>query len=183
MLLIINTADMINDERYVKPIKEVLGKRVFVRHMLEVKEIPENISKIIIAGNSIFSSNLSVGQIRNVFKWLDDFDKPVLGICAGQQIIAQYFGSRVSRHDARGLKKFVVKHRDKILKDVKSKFNGYVSHNFAVPCPKDFEVLARANTMKVIPEYLAKHKTRPIYITTFHPEFSEKQIIENFSNL
>lgn len=183
MLLIINTADMINDERYVKSIKEVLGKRVFIRHMLEVKEIPKNISRVIIAGNSIFSSNPSVSQIKDIFKWLDNFDKPVFGICAGQQIIAQYFGSRLVRHDARGLKKFVIKHRDKILKNVKSKYNGYVSHNFAAPCPKNFEILARANTAKVVSEYLAKHITRPIYISTFHPEFSEKQIIENFATI
>lgn len=182
MILIINTANLISDERYAKPIKSLLPNS-HIRHYMELDHLPSNTTKIVISGNSVFSANMSLREIKSRFSWLDTFEGPVMGICAGQQIIAEYFGARLARHDARGLKKFVVKHRDKILKGVKDKFNGYVAHNFGAPLPEGFHILARANTAKAYPEYLAKHNKKPIYILSFHPEFSEKQIVENFAKL
>ena len=178
MLLIINTSNIISDERYVSPLLDILPEGVLVKHFLEVEDIPKNIHKIIITGNSIFSTNLSLREIKSKFKWIDTFDKPVLGICAGQQILAQYFGSRLDRNDSRGLKEFLIKRINPVLKGVKPGFYGYVSHNFSAPCPKDFKVLAKSNS-----EYIAKHNKKDIYISSFHPEFSEKQILENFVEL
>ena len=173
---------MINDQRYIKPLLEILGK-VYVRHYLEVDSIPGKITKVIISGNSIFSSSLSSGEIKDRFKWMDSFKGDIFGICAGQQIIAQYYGSRLVRKDSRGIRKFTIRHRDKILKGVKSKFNGYVTHNFSTPSPRNFIILASASGNEAHAEYLAKHPQKDIYISSFHPEFSEKQILRNFANI
>ncbi len=177
MILVINTSNLISDERYIDPLIPFLPKDNLVKHHLEIEEIPKNTRKIIVSGNSIFSANLSLREIRKKFNWLEDFDKPVLGICAGQQIIAQYFGARLERDDVRGLKKFSIKNGDEVLNKVKPEFDGYVSHSFSVGCPKDFRILAKNNK-----EYIAKHKNRKIYISSFHPEFSEKQILKNFTS-
>lgn len=180
MLLVINTADDAKDMRYIDQVLELIPKNleVKVKHFSEVQAIPRECTRVIISGNSIFNDGPSPVDIPAYFSWLRITGRPVLGICAGQQIIAQFFGSKRKEKDARGNKIFDIIDSDIILEGVKTKFLGYVSHNFASRQPASFKVIARSGD-----EYLAKHRARSIYMSTFHPEFSEKRILTNFLNI
>jgi len=84
---------------FVKSVGDILVKnnvKGFIRHYtcLTKKDL-DKASSVIICGTSLFDSEF----VDNVdkFKWLLDFDKPVLGICGGMQIIGLVYGGKLKK--------------------------------------------------------------------------------------
>jgi len=113
------------------------------------------------------------------FKWIESFEKPVFGICAGHHISGYLFGANLLHSEEPESGDFSVKiiHSDPIFKGLPESFKVKQMHNDSITLPKNFVLLATSDTCK---NQLMKHKNKPLYTSQFHPEFYNQQLIKNF---
>lgn len=113
------------------------------------------------------------------FRWLKDFKKPVLGICAGHHVTGYLYGSELLRSkepEAGDFEVEIVK-TDPLFNHLPQKFTVRQMHNDSITLPDDFELMITSKTCK---NQLMKHKEKPLYTCQFHPEFYNHQLIRNF---
>ncbi len=155
-------------------------------------EIIPNTTKIedIKAEALVFSGSGSlVGQgeeagMGNCSLYLDKFDGPVLGMCAGHQLIAKKFGGKVRAAEKPefGKTEIIIDHENDIFKELPEKQTVWNSHNDEVSEISDkLEVLAHSNDCEF---EAVKHKEKPIYGVQFHPEVQHTEygldMLKNF---
>ena len=176
MILIIDTCkERLSYFEFVRPIEDIVKKGYITKYYLDIKEQDlEKADKIIITGTSLKDN----GLLDNIdsFCWLKRFKKPVLGICAGIEIIGLIFCCTLRRGVEVGLKK--VNFEGEFL-GLQGKQNVYAIHVFSLEnneeLTKTFEVRAKNRYVQAI-----KHKKRPIYGVLFHPEVRNKEMIKRF---
>ncbi len=175
MILIINVCkEKLHYFEFVKPIEGIVResrKDYFVRHYLELSNSDiEKADKIIICGTSLKDA----GYLKelNKFSFLRGINKPVLGICAGMQIIALVFGGKLKKQTEIGMT------RVKFEKDflgLESEKEVYSLHNYSILPANDFEVFARGMCIQAV-----KHRQREIYGVLFHPEVRQRGLVKAF---
>jgi GMP synthase (glutamine-hydrolysing) len=143
-----------------------------VKHYLKIKPADlSRCSKIILSGTAL-KDQATLKQTEK-FQWIEKFDKPLLGICAGMQTIGLVFGESLERCLQFGMTEV------KTLKEnplFQGKFNAYGLHNYSVTSFKTFEILAEsAKCVQAI-----KHRQRSIYGVLFHPEVRNPEILTQF---
>ncbi len=113
-------------------------------------------------------------------KW----QKPIFGICLGQQLIAHVLGGKVERGKSAeyGTSEITVDKEGIILKGMPKKFTAWVSHFDEVKkMPPGFVRLAHSDTCEV---ESMQHEKLPLYGTQFHPEVwhteNGEKILQNF---
>lgn len=121
-------------------------------------------------------------------EYLEKADFPILGICAGHQFMARYFGGEVKPAETPEFGKIVLT----LLKDGDPLFEGvpktsivWESHNDEVTVPpKEFELLAESESCKI---QAIKHKKKAFYGLQFHPEVEHtefgERIFKNFVDM
>ena len=115
----------------------------------------------------------------DLFAWLSPFPRPVLGICAGMQVIAQIFGGTVTPGVAIGMAGQMVTAPDPVLGGAGDRFEAYELHGLAVVPPASFRVLATSPSgIQAI-----RHPDRPLYGVMFHPEVRNEWLIRRFLDL
>ncbi len=194
MILLISTCkEKLHELEFVKPIEKILkenNKKFFTKHYskLNWKGDLAKVNKIIICGTSL-KDNEFLRHIQ-LFTWLTQTQKLVLGICAGMQIISLVYelDRQVKELDIKKNLNHVIKKKTEIgfyKENFKKEFLGlkgehevYHLHNNYIILPKDFEKF----TISKIPQAI-KHKTQNIFGVLFHPEVRNKKIIENFIKL
>ncbi len=163
---------------FVKPIKDILTKnnfKVIIMHYTKLRKNDlENISKVIICGTTLYDNKF----IENIdkFEWLIDFDRPILGICGGMQIIGMIFNGKLCRRTEIGYynEKF-----DNNFLGLIGNQEVYHLHNYYCDFPNlNFEVFAGKKIIQAV-----KHKKKKIYGVLFHPEVRQKDMFLNFCNL
>ena len=117
-------------------------------------------------------------------EYLNNFEGPIFGICAGMQFISTHFGGILGEGTVPEFGKVDLKitDHDGLFKDIPSEIAVWASHNDEVKeVPKDFVVSAFSKDCAV--EGI-RHKTRPIYGVQFHPEVEHTEygvkMFENF---
>lgn len=177
MILLINICkERLHYYEFVKPIEDVLKKNkggFYVKHYLDVSDKDmSKADKVIICGTSLkdnqFLENLSC------FRWIENFNKPIFGICGGMQIIGMVFGGKLKKKEEIG---FFSESFEKFL-GLKGDQEVYHLHNNYVTLPKSFEKF----TSSKIPQAV-KHKSKKIYGVLFHPEVRQKHLIIDFCKL
>jgi|TARA_Y100000310_G_scaffold288745_1_gene314669 GMP synthase (glutamine-hydrolysing) len=162
MILIINICkEKLHELEFVKPIEDVLSKNKIkfkTHHYSKILKKDLLVDKIIICGTSLKDNNFL--ENLKYFKWLKNFDKPVLGICGGSHIIGLILGNKLKNKKEIGLKEINVK---KEFLGIKGKRKVYHLHKFYS-----------------LPE-IFNHQN--FYATLFHPEVRNKEMIRNFCNL
>lgn len=143
-----------------------------VRHYLEINEEDLNDYHKIILSGSALKNRVTLDQTAR-FRWLKNFGKPVLGICAGMQTAGLVFGGRLIRCRKIGMTKIATLKANLLFS---SKVKVYALHNYALVPSAEFEVLA--NSPKCV--YAIKHKQKNIFGVLFHPEVRNKEIIDRF---
>ncbi|MGD2250432.1 MAG: hypothetical protein PVF58_18705 [Candidatus Methanofastidiosia archaeon] len=157
---------------FVLPLCDIVGAitEYDIVHYTNICDI-HGYEKIIVSGTPLMD-NTYISNIKE-FEWIKTCNKPVLGICAGMQVIGLVFGSLLIECKEIGMTK-VEPVKDNIL--FSSDFMAYELHKYGInPC-KDFEVLAQSK--KCIQGI--KHKKKDIYGILFHPEVRNKEIINKF---
>jgi GMP synthase (glutamine-hydrolysing) len=112
------------------------------------------------------------------FAWLPGFPGPVLGICAGMQVIAGIYGGAVREEVGIGMAEQEVVAPDPLLAG-RERFLAYELHSLSVVPPASFRVLAVSPSgVRVI-----RHRERPVYGVMFHPEVRNEWLIRRFLSL
>lgn len=174
-ILIISTcSEKLHELEFVKPVEKILnesGKSFFTRHYKKLKKGDlRKADKIIICGTSL-KDNKFLEDI-NHFHWIFEINKPVLGICAGMQIISSVFGARIRRKTEIG---FYKENFTKEFLGLKGEQEVYHLHNNYATSSGKFDSFTNSEIPQAI-----KHKQKEIYGVLFHPEVRNKETIEQF---
>ncbi|HLF54981.1 MAG TPA: hypothetical protein VI612_04635 [Candidatus Nanoarchaeia archaeon] len=168
MILIIDTCkDKLSEMEFVRPVA-LLVEDHNIKHYTEIKkEDLKEADKIIITGTALKDFD----YLEANFDWLLEIEKPVLGICAGMQIIAKTYGIQLATFVTIGVKPVEVVSENKLAN---GKFNAYFLHTKTGT--GDFQTLATTNGKPC----MIKHPQKEIYGCIFHPEVMNEDIIKKF---
>lgn len=178
MILVVDmNSESLAFHEFVLPIVSVVRKFADyeIKHYDEIRaEDLGKYERIILSGVPL-KDNRFVEE-REKFEWLRVCELPVLGICAGMQIIAITFGSSLVRCQEIGMIRVRTVRENPLFS---GEFQAYGLHKYAVNPSKEFEVLAVSS--KCV--QAVKHKKKGIYGVLFHPEVRNREIIERFCSL
>ena len=152
----------------------------------KIPDLDDSIKAVILSGSpfSVRDENalkVDLGKIVG--------QKPVLAICYGAQLTAQYYGGEVGKSHKREYGKALLKNiykKDKFLKGIKVNSQVWMSHSDTVKkLPEGFELLADTEGGGVAAfKRIAKPKETPLYCIQFHPEVTHSldglKILKNF---
>ena len=181
MILIINICkDKLHYSEFVKPIERIIeniGINLYTKHYTKFSDKDLKAEKIIICGTSLADKDYL--KDMKLFKWIDFYNKPILGICGGMEILSDYFKGELYEEKEIGLKE--IKFTKSFL-GFKGKLKTYLLHKICVKINTgQFEPYAYSNNLKII--QAIKHKDKPFYGVLFHPEVRNKKLIEKFCGL
>lgn len=180
-ILLVNVCkERLHYYEFVKPIENILSKNFvsfFVKSYNEIKN--ENLKKashIIICGS--FLDDFGYEKDLRKFEWIKSFEKPILGICAGMQIIGSVFSGKSKKKTEIG---FYSEDFKKEFLGLTGKQEVYHLHNNSIDFKqlKEFDIFAKS--LGVV--QAVKHKEKEIYGVLFHPEVRQKDLIKQFVGL
>lgn len=162
---------------FVLPIESALnhiGAECDIFHYTKISDdVLEDCEKIILCGTAL-KDNIFITK-PEAFCWLSSVVKPILGICAGMQVIGLIFGGSITSNRAIGLKRIDIVHENDLLGEPRQ-LEVYHLHSHGVTLPNGFDLVAGTpNNVEAF-----KHRTRKIYGIIFHPEVRNKWILERF---
>jgi GMP synthase (glutamine-hydrolysing) len=127
-----------------------------------------------------------VGELGNCSEYLRKATVPILGICAGHQYMARFFGGECNQSEVPEFGKVDIDilEEDNIFKGLPRKMVVWESHNDEVTTsPTNFEILASSVNCRV---QAMRHKKKPFFGLQFHPEVEHTEygveIFQNFLN-
>lgn len=176
MILIISTnSEPFHNLEFVKPIEKILSEnkikfKTIHYSKLKSSDLP-SANKIIISGTSL-KDNKFLKYIKK-FEWIKNCKKPILGICAGMQIISLTFGAKIKHKTEIGFYKENFKKEFLSLID---EHEVYHLHNNYTILPRDFYSFTEGKIPQAI-----KHQSKEIYGVLFHPEVRNRKLIEQFA--
>jgi len=172
--------DSLSKYEFVIPIAQTLqrtGTRYSIIHLsdLTTREI-KNAERIILCGTALKDN--SYLDCIEAFSWISGYDRPLLGICAGMQMLACTFSGKIVPQPEIGLREIHIQAKSPLLGEPRT-ISGYHLHNFGVSLPQGFDLLAGS------PDYVEafKCRSRPVYGIIFHPEVRNRWIIQRFATL
>ncbi|MEM4330926.1 MAG: hypothetical protein QW273_02875 [Candidatus Pacearchaeota archaeon] len=175
-ILIVSTCkERLHEFEFVEPIKNILkeeGFDFFVRNYRDIEEKDfKKSDKIIICGTSL-KDNDFINYLDRFF-YLKNFEKPILGICAGMQILGILFKSKIKKKTEIGLLR---ENFSKNFLGLEGQKEVWYLHNNFVIFDKDWEVFCYNRGI----QKAVKHKKKEIYCCLFHPEVRNKDVIRRF---
>lgn len=146
----------------------------------------QGVSGVILSGGKTLSENVSFKEVRADIASLLYQHVPVLGVCAGHQVMAQAFGGVVGHLKKPSLKEQRI-HFIKpspLFKGLPKSVAMYEHHyRYVKVLPEGFRVIASSSKDRI--EGM-QHERLPFYGLQFHPEKSGrygKKILKNFIQL
>lgn len=179
MILVVNTCfDRLSELEFVTPITNILKNRqekFLMKDYVDIKQSDLNKSdKTIICGTAL--KDLDYLKHLEKFNWLKHFEKPVLGICAGFQILANLFDGKLVEKTMIGSFKVTVVEENSLAPE--REFYSYFMNSLAVSLNRHFVILAKSGKTPCI----FKSKNAYLYGCLFHPEVLNPEILTNFCN-
>ncbi len=168
VLIVSTCSEKLSEREFVNPIVNLIGKNVEyeLANISDAEKKSIGVDKIIICGTAVADNE----YLSNNFEWLKDFDKPVLGICSGIQIIAKTFGGEIVPKKEIGM----VEVKGNLFGQ--KNFKAYALHTNGISKLSEFKILARSKkSVQAI-----KHKSKEIYGVMFHPEVRNDWVISEF---
>jgi GMP synthase-like glutamine amidotransferase len=183
MMLIVDLCyekDSLSKYEFVDPIEQAVratSRRYRIRHFTELDGREIDVADGVILCGTAIKDNSYAERIEE-FSWIRAFERPILGICAGMQVMATVFGGKIVPWPEIGLREIQIVSETPLLGKPRQ-ITGYHLHNYGVTLPRDFGLVA-GFTGQV---QAFKHRELPAYGIIFHPEVRNKWIIERFCNL
>ena len=167
-------------DEFVAPVERIVQKEgdpTRIRHYLDLSQ-PD----IVAADGAILCGTAlkDFGYLEGIekFAWLLTFSRPVLGICAGMQVLVRAYGGEVHPVTGIGMAEQQVVAPDPLLAG-KDRFPAFELHRLSVAPPPSFRVLAVSPSgVQII-----RHQERPVYGVMFHPEVRNEWLIRRFLSL
>jgi GMP synthase (glutamine-hydrolysing) len=180
MILVISTCKYkLHELEFVRPIEDILRenkKSYFIKHykLLNKSDLGKA-DKIIICGTSL--QDFRYMEHIAGFSWIAKFNKPILGICSGMQIIGMVYKGNTGKKTEIGFYKEKFNKNFLNIKDG-TELEVYHLHNNYIDFSKlnDFEICSKSDG---IPQAV-KHKNNKIFGVLFHPEVRNREIILSF---
>jgi len=167
----------LSHDEFVMPIAEIVRKSGIPARVIHYSRISQKdaavASGIILCGTALRDNVFA--KRPDTFSWISDCPSPVLGICAGMQVLALVFGGSLVKSREIGMKTVTVIKKDPLI-GPETEFEAYELHNFSVIPPDSFSVLAGSDECV----QLIKHNQRPVWGVMFHPEVRNEWVVENF---
>jgi len=142
------------------------------------KIIKEKIDGLILSGGAPRVGIES--KLGNCSEYLKKAEFPVLGICAGHQFMAHFFGGKAEPSKLPEFGKVeltLLKQDDALFEGVPRKSIVWESHNDEVTkLPNEFDLLAESENCKI---QAMRHKNKPFYGLQFHPEVEHTEFGEH----
>ena len=182
-ILLVNNAEPRITE-FIIPIEKIIERMGSISISIEYCECInfnfENFDGAILTGSP--QGDDIVEHHLPYFLWVKQFNKPILGICAGHHVAGFMYGSEILRGKESEIGDFVVEiiKEDLLFNGMDNFFKVKQMHNDSITLPKNFELLATSKNCK---NQLMKHKQKPLYTCQFHPEFYNHKLIKNFINI
>jgi len=176
-----------NGSRFFKDLTKMLNKLKVKYKIIPINQIPKtDMNKydgLILSGSPLMLAEAKVQRkVLRCYRFLKNYDKPVLGICFGHQVIGFLNGSTLRNlgFAIEGTKRVIVHREGKIFKGLE-KCQMYCNHEeYIVKIPDGFELLASSDFVDVL---AMKRKKKPLFGVQFHPECSGEdgeKLIKNF---
>ena len=168
VLIVSTCAEKLSEREFVNPIINLIraGVDYEVVNIDTAQKKYSKFDKVIICGTAVADNE----YLKDNFEWLKDFDKPVLGICSGIQIIAKIFGGEIVPKKEIGM----VEVKGNLFGQ--KKFKAYALHTNGISKLSEFKILARSKkSVQAI-----KHKSKNIFGVMFHPEVRNEWVISEF---
>ncbi|OPY54482.1 MAG: GMP synthase (glutamine-hydrolyzing) subunit A [Methanosaeta sp. PtaU1.Bin112] len=172
--------DSLSHYEFVLPIRDALqraGANCDVRHYDEFasREIARY-DRFVLCGTAL-QDNEYAEHLQH-FSWITECRKPILGICAGMQVIGAAYGGSIVPNQAIGLEEIEIVRASPLLGEPRL-IEGYHLHNYAVTLPQELSLLAgRAEAAEAF-----QRGADPVYGIIFHPEVRNRWILERFARL
>jgi GMP synthase (glutamine-hydrolysing) len=142
----------------------------------------ENIDGLVLSGGAPRVGIES--ELGNCAEFLEKANYPVLGICAGHQFMARFFGgeAKPAEKPEFGKVELIILKKNRIFNGVPEKSIVWLSHNDEVTkLPSSFICLAESESCKI---QAMKHKSKQFYGLQFHPEVEHTEygelVFQNF---
>ncbi len=143
-----------------------------IKHYLEIEPSElESYSKVVLSGNTL--KDHEAQKHIDKFEWIKTFERPILGVCAGMQIINLAYGEPLNPCLQIGMTEIRTVKENPLFE---GNFSAYTLHNYSVSQSQTFEVLAQSG--KCI--QAIKHKQKNVYGVLFHPEVRNLEILKRF---
>lgn len=113
-----------------------------------------------------------------VFLWLKTSKIPVLGVCAGMEMVCKTFGGLLGPCTEIGMTEIRVTGTDLLFSESPS-FSAYELHTLACTDPGPLKVLAASDRCIQV----VRDPTQPVYGVMFHPEVRNEWVVERFLSL
>jgi len=162
---------------FVDPIAGIVrktGVEVDIRHYMEMEpNSPPDADAVILCGTALKDT----GYLNRLdrFCWLYAAYVPILGICAGMQVISMVYGGKTESKCEIGTTDLDVIQSDQLFSG-KKRFQAYELHTLACTVPPDFRTLAVSDLCV----QAIRHRDKSIYGVIFHPEVRNEWVVERF---
>lgn len=147
------------------------------------KEDYSEVDGIIISGAPILLTEVDNTPYIDKFQFLKIFDRPVLGVCFGHQMVGLLHGASVERCDEdRDWQSIKFTDQSVLLAGIE-KHDFMEDHCEYITLPLEFKLVGSSSVCEV---EVMEHKSKPIYGVQFHPEVSGAQgkaLLKNFCDL
>lgn len=173
--------DVLSVREFVWPIQRALSVPSKVIPLRKLRENSADDFDAIIFSGCQLRDNEYLKHAKSV-KWLTKTSKPVLGICAGQHLLALAFGGHVKKLDETQIGVHPIHlHKPRSGKGLLDRFhsplNVYGLHSNVVSLPKGFTAAARSAHN---PHEVILHDEKPLVGVSFHPEVLNKPLFHAF---
>ncbi len=167
MILIISTCkEELSEQEFIAPLVAFAKGAKVIHHAKVTQRQLASADKIIISGTALADFE----YLERDWSWLKSCRIPVLGICAGAQVIAKEMGWKLVKQQRIGMQKVELVAKNRLLEN---DAQGYFLHSYDI---KGGLVLAESDGVPAV----MKVKDKPIFACVFHPEVMTDSIIRNF---
>jgi GMP synthase-like glutamine amidotransferase len=169
--------DSLSLTEFVNPIAAIVrktGEEAEIKHYLEMgTDLPSDADAVILCGTAL--KDCEYFNRLDSFCWLSDACVPVLGICAGMQVLSTIYGGRAESICEIGTTEVKVIQPDELFSG-KDRFHAYELHSLACTVPSGFNTLAVSDLCV----QAIRHCDKAVYGVMFHPEVRNEWVVERF---
>jgi GMP synthase (glutamine-hydrolysing) len=164
-------------------LREIGCDTKIIPNTTSIDEIDAN--ALVLSGGAL-TVDLASEKLGNCISYIKKFSGPILGICAGHQIMAMFYEGKVgpSSISEYGLTKVKVIEEDDLFIGIPKEFLVWESHNDEVKAANNCALLAESETCKI---QAIKYNYKPHYSLQFHPEVNNtehgEEIFRNFVSI
>jgi GMP synthase (glutamine-hydrolysing) len=166
--------DSIYRLEFIDPVMRLAGDSEIIHIHKFCEKLSREYDRLILCGTPLMDLNQQVPADGH--SWIKDFQKPVLGICAGMQFLARAYGGTRVECEQVGLTKIRTTCENPLFS---GDFKAYSLHRYSIEAPEGFDIIAKSDRCI---QAIAQRKN-PHYGVLFHPEVRNQRIIEAFSRL